>query len=304
MNYVRLVRLGRSRHWPSRCCGGRSRAIAPSPDEAVEEPSRRHAGGLPRRRARSASTERLLDPVLGTLAGSDAILPLDVVRSARRTTGQGRSHRPVPSEQVVGAKMLLPSSDALARRRRRGRSDRLDVGASVVGVGPRLVRPRSLSPVEATDGSRPSNESCPTCSISSPSASRPASASRRRWPGSARTEATLSGEFARSLQDIRLGVSRIEALDGLAERTKSTTFGTCDGAPPGGTDGHPAGQDPPHPIRQLRVKRKLRAEEAALQAPGQDDLPTRPLHPARPFHRDPRPGRHPDLRSLRDEEPP
>lgn len=83
-----------------------------------------------------------------------------------------------------------------------------------------------------------------------------------------RNRGQLSGEFARSLQDIRLGMSRLEALQGLSERTKSDDVHNLVLALRQAENmGVPLAKTLRTQSDGLRIKRRLRAEEAAYKLP-------------------------------------
>ncbi len=83
-----------------------------------------------------------------------------------------------------------------------------------------------------------------------------------------RDRGQLAGEFARSLQDIRLGVSRLEALEGLSERTKSEDVRSLVlSLRQAQRMGVPLAKTLRTQSDSLRIKRRLRAEEAAYKLP-------------------------------------
>ena len=217
------------------------------------------------------STERLLDPVLNKLAGfGQRFLPttwFDRIDQRLATAGLlGR----YSSEQVVGAKLLLTIIVGFWLGARALQDSTVTNVAFLIGglaiawfVPDLLLASRGDRRVLAIERELPDILDQLTISVEAGLGFEAAMA-RIGDKG----DSNLSYEFARALQDIQLGVARSEALQQLGERTQTKDVrhfvlalrqAERMGVPLAKTLRIQSGE--------MRVKRRLRAEEAALKLP-------------------------------------
>jgi len=217
------------------------------------------------------AAERILDPVLRRLARvALRFFPstwFDRLDERLAKAGLLGRFRP---EQVVGAKMLL----AIVLSLWLGASALADPTAATVGIfavgvslawflPDLLLASRGDRRVETVNRELPDILDQLTVSVE---AGLGFEAAMARIGD--RDRGQLPGEFARSLQDIRLGVSRLEALQGLSERTKSEDVHSLVLALRQSENmGVPLAKTLRTQSDGLRVKRRLRAEEAAYKLP-------------------------------------
>ena len=127
---------------------------------------------------------------------------------------------------------------------------------------------RAVRRVGAPAG-RASAAPCPTSSTCSPSASRPglgfdaALAQITRYG-----RGPLAGEFARVLQEMQIGRSRVEALRALGARTSVTELKSfCAIVVQASELGVPIANVLREQAREMRIRRRQRAEELAQKVP-------------------------------------
>ncbi len=217
------------------------------------------------------AAERLLDPILHRLAQlALRFLPSSWFdRLDERLAKAGLIGR-FRAEQVVGAKMLL----AIILTLWLGAGAYADPTASTIGyflIGvvfawffpDLLLASRGDRRVETIERELPDVLDQLTVSVE---AGLGFEAAMARIGD--RNRGQISGEFARSLQDIRLGVSRLEALEGLSERTKSDDIRNLVlSLRQAERMGTPLAKTLRTQSDSLRIKRRMRAEEAAYKLP-------------------------------------
>ena len=102
------------------------------------------------------------------------------------------------------------------------------------------------------------------------------------------TKGPLAQEFARLLQEMQIGVGRMEAMRAMAERSTMKDFKSFTLAMvQADAFGIPIGRVLRVQSKEMRVKRRQRAEEAAQKVPVKSTLPADLLHPPMHVHRDP-----------------
>ena len=109
------------------------------------------------------------------------------------------------------------------------------------------------------------------------------------------TTGPLAQEFSRLLQEMQIGVGRMEAMRAMAERTSMADLKSfCLAMVQADQLGVPIGRVLRIQSNEMRVKRRQRAEEKAMQVPVKIMVPAGAVHPAVPVHRGHRAGRDPD----------
>ena len=218
-----------------------------------------------------SSSERLLDPILRKLARAGMrVLPgtwFDRIDDRLATAGMLGRFR---SEQVVGTKILLTMvlGFLLGLSAVQTPTPR-NIGFLVLGVGlawfipDLLLASRGDRRVQAIERELPDILDQLTISVEAGLGFEAAMA-RIGEKGNS----NLSYEFARTLQDIKIGVSRVDALEGLSERTRSDDVRHFVLAlRQAERMGVPLARTLRIQAEEMRTKRRLRAEEAALKLP-------------------------------------
>lgn len=217
------------------------------------------------------ATERLLDPILSKLASVAArFLPstwFNRVDERLATSGLIGRFR---GEQVIGAKVLgviivlfifgartvaEPSASAAVR-----------LALAVAGVWfvpDLLLTARGDRRVDAIDRELPDILDQLTISVEAGLGFEAAMARIGE-----RADTNLAQELARTMQDIQLGVSRLDALEGLSSRTRSNDVRSFVLAlRQSERMGVPLAKTLRIQAQEMRSKRRLRAEEAAYKLP-------------------------------------
>lgn len=218
-----------------------------------------------------SGTERLLDPILHKLAGlGRRFLPttwFDTIDDRLATAGLlGR----ITGEQVVGAKVLATLLAVLllglpAMQEPTPWSVGFALGTPLVAwfAPDILLGGRADRRVKTIERELPDVLDQLTISVEAGLGFEAAMA-RIGDKGNS----VLSLEFARTLQDIKLGVNRVDALEDLAERTQSGDVRHFVLAlRQAERMGVPLARTLRIQAEEMRTKRRLRAEEAALKLP-------------------------------------
>ena len=217
------------------------------------------------------ATERLLDPILQRLARlAMRFLPstwFDRIDDRLATSGLLGRFR---AEQVVGAKVLgvilvliLFSAGIASDPTATGLLRLLGGVAAVWFLPDLLLSARGDRRVDAINRELPDILDQLTISVEAGLGFEAAMARI-----GIRADTTLGDEFGRTMQDIQLGVSRLDALEGLAARTKSEDVRTFVLAlRQAERMGVPLAKTLRIQAQEMRSKRRLRAEEAAYKLP-------------------------------------
>ena len=100
------------------------------------------------------------------------------------------------------------------------------------------------------------------------------------------TTGPLAQEFSRLLQEMQIGVGRMDAMRAMGERSTIKELRSfCQAMVQADQLGVPIGRVLRIQSKEMRVKRRQRAEEKAQKVPVKIMIPAGAVHPAEPLHR-------------------